>query len=581
MTPRHSGAYSAKDRAPRRRSETILSEWPLVEHEPQLLAWFDRNGVPIDVAAKALACYGAEALRLISDDPYRLLAFASWKSVDGVALAAGVDANDPRRHVAAVEAALHEHLGTGATVMSEDALGRAVDALLGAGKRRAALEVARLHKAVVERSAGWQAAGPALMEEAVAARIARELTADTPRPSLFGMPAPCVSSEAKLNAGQVDAVRMALAERFSLVTGGAGTGKTTMLGALHRAAAEAGVPVEMMALSGRAALRMCEATGGTARTIAGWLGLLERGKLQLNGAPLIIVDEASMLDLGSLYRIMSGAPEGSRFLLIGDDGQLPPVGFGLTLHALIGVPEIPRIHLTEVIRQAAETGIPAFAAALREGTLPDLEAYKTGTATGVSIAACADGEVASTAVTIRRAMGDARIVGSVKGTSEPASGGTVAMNCLLHDAWIEAKGLAPATFARGEPVIWTVNDYDLELWNGSLGRVVGEVENGLAVRFDEGNRVIPHELLNNLELAWAITTHKAQGSSFDTVVVPVTQSRLLDRTLLYTAVTRARRRVVLVGNPSVIKEAVQRPASAMRRTSWLTQAVARACARAA
>lgn len=553
--------------------ETILTEWPLVEHEPQLIAWFERNGVPPHIASKALACYGADTLRLLTDDPYRLLAFAGWKTIDPVARAAGIAPDDPRRQVAAVEAALHDDLGTGATVMGTDALRKAVGGLLGAEKASAALDAARRHKAVVERPSGWQAAGPALMEEAVAARIAHEIAADTPQPSLLGLPIAQVTRARSLNGGQEAAMRMALSERFSLVTGGAGTGKTTMLGALHDAAAEAGVPIEMMALSGRAALRMREATGGTARTIAGWLALLERGKLELAGAPLIVIDEASMVDLGSLYRIMAGAPDSSRFLLIGDDGQLPPVGFGLTLHALLGLPEIPRVHLTEVMRQAAETGIPAFAAAVRDGVLPDMAIYEDDASTGVSIAACAEGEVAATAVAIRRALGDARIVGSVKGTSDPATGGTVAMNALLHRAWIEAKGLAPTPFARGEPVMWTVNDYDLELWNGSLGRVAGEVEDGLAVHFDEGDRIIPHELLNNLDLAWVITTHKAQGSSFDIVVVPVTRSRLLDRTLLYTAVTRARRQVILVGDVQVIAEAVRRPPSASRRLTWLEHAV--------
>ncbi len=558
--------------------ETILTEWPLVEHEPQLLAWFDRNGVPQRIAAKALACYGADALQLVTDDPYRLLAFAGWNTIDRVALTAGIPPHDPRRQVAAVEAALHDHLGTGATVMSTDALRKAVGDLLGAEKTQSALDVARRHKAVVERPAGWQAAGPALMEEAVAARVAHELAADTPRPSLLGLPIAQAIRTRSLNSGQEAAVRMALSERLLLVTGGAGTGKTTMLGALHEAASEAGVPIEMMALSGRAALRMREATGGVARTIAGWLALLDRGKLDLDGAPLIVIDEASMVDLGSLYRIMTGAPESSRFLLVGDDGQLPPVGFGLTLHALLGIPEIPRVHLTKVMRQAAETGIPAFAAALRDGTLLDIAPYEREVATGVSIAACAEEEVAAITVGIRRALANARIVGSVKGTTDPASGGTVAMNALLHRAWLEAKGLPPTAFARGEPVMWTVNDYDLELWNGSLGRVVGEVVEGLAIRFDEGDRVIPHELLNNLELAWAITTHKAQGSSFDTVVVPVTRSRLLDRTLLYTAVTRARRRVVLVGDPEVIGEAVRRPPSASRRETWLAECVQAALA---
>jgi exodeoxyribonuclease V alpha subunit len=556
----------------RAQIDTMLIEWPLVDGEADLLAWFDQHAVPPGVAAKALACYGADARDLIIADPYRLLAFAGWRSVDPIAFSIGITAEDPRRFAAAVEAACHDHLASGSTLISEDVLERAVNNLLGREDGRAAIDLARRHKAVVQRAGGWQAAGPALMEEAVAERIADELTA-TPRATILALAQGLTKNGPDLNVEQRAAVQMALERCFLLVTGGAGTGKTTLLAAVHRAATEAGMPVEMMALSGRAALRIREATGAPARTIAGWLGLLDRGRLKPDGAPLIVIDEASMVDLGSLHRILRGAPDGARFLLVGDDGQLPPVGFGLTFHALLEVPAIPRVHLTEVMRQAADTGIPAFAAALRRGELLQVQPYDPNVSTGVSLASCSHADVAVTAASIRRGLSAAQIVGSIKGRDDPSTGGTKAMNGLLHSAWIEAKSLSPGAFARGEPVMWTVNDYDLELWNGSLGRVIGPVQGGLAVAFDEGERVIPAELLNNLELAWAITTHKAQGSSFDTVIVPVTRSRIYDRTLLYTAVTRARRRVILVGEIDAIVEVVSRPPQASRRATWLRQAV--------
>jgi exodeoxyribonuclease V alpha subunit len=289
--------------------------------------------------------------------------------------------------------------------------------------------------------------------------------------------------------------------------------------------------------------------------------------------PLIIIDEASMVDLGSLYRIMSMAPEGCRFLLVGDDGQLPPVGFGLTFHALIDVEEIPRTVLTDVMRQDAETGIPAFAQAIRNGVLPDLPIYNPIDEVGVAIAACDRSDVVTVAVSIRRSLPAAQIVGSIRGGGDPADGGTDAMNAGLHDSWSAARKLDPTTWLRGEPVIWTINDYDLDLWNGSLGKVLGLTTDGLAVRFDEGDRTIPIELLDHLERAWAITTHKAQGSQFETVIVPVTPSRILDRALIYTAVTRGKRRVVLVGDPADFRSALARPAQATTRKTWLQQAV--------
>ena len=560
------------DARSRAQVETILLEWPLIDAEPRILAGFDRIGIPLHVAAKLLAVYGTDALDRLKDDPYRLLAFSGWKTTDAIARRMGVEANDKRRLVAACEAALHTRLRDGDTLMAGDDLKKAAGVLLGVPVGDDVLDTASRLGAIRRRPTGWQSSGAALMEDAIAQRIADELTSCSRQPTVLPL-ADRSPDIITLNAGQAFAVAMAIRESFSLLVGGAGTGKTTTLRAICRAAAAAGIPVEMMALSGRAALRMREATGQMARTIAGWLNGVAAGDIDLSHGPLIIVDEASMVDLGSLYRIMLMAPPGCRFLLVGDDGQLPPVGFGLTFHALLGVDAVPCAILTEVMRQAAETGIPSAAQSVRDGVLPDLPAFDASADHGVSIAACDAREVVATAVAIRRAMPGAQIVGSIKGAGEPTDGGTIAMNASLHDAWATARKLNPSTWLRGEPVLWTVNDYDLDLWNGSLGKVQGMGEDGLAVRFDEGDRTIPVELLDHLEPGWAITAHKAQGSQFETVVVPVTASRILDRTLLYTGLTRATRRVVLVGDPVVIRDAIRRQPQATRRATYLAQAV--------
>ena len=563
------------DNRSRAQIETILLEWPLVDAEPRILAGFDRVGIPPRVAAKLFAVYDVDGLDRIYDDPYRLLALTSWKSADAIARRMGVGEKDERRLVAACEAALNVRLGDGDTLMDGDALRKAAAALLGMPVGDDVLDKASRLGAIRRRPTGWQSSGTALMEDVIAQRIADELASSSREPTV--LPLPHRSGDGvDLNAGQAAAVAMAITANISLLVGGAGTGKTTTLKAICRAAAAAGIPVEMLALSGRAALRMREATGEMARTIAGWLNGVATGYVDLSTLPMIIIDEASMVDLGALYRIMLSAPAGCRFLLVGDDGQLPPVGFGLTFHALLGVDAIPRTVLTEVMRQAAASGIPATAQSVREGVLPDLPAFDGTADHGVSIAACDARDVVTTAVAIRRGLPNAQIVGSIKGAGDPADGGTAAMNAALHDAWAVARKLNPSSWLRGEPVLWTVNDYDLDLWNGSLGKVQGMTENGLAVRFDEGDRTIPAELLEYLEPAWAITTHKAQGSQFEIVVVPVTAGRILDRALLYTGLTRATRRVVLVGDPTIIRDAIRRPPQATRRATYLAQAVTNA-----
>ncbi|MEE4454798.1 AAA family ATPase [Novosphingobium resinovorum] len=560
---------------PRARAqvETILLEWPGVAAEPQIFAALDKLGVPNRIACKLIDVYGTDAAARVENDPYRLLSFASWKVVEEVARSVGVGIDDPRRLAAACEMVLHRRLASGDTLLPEIELRKRVRTLLGQPSGSDPLEAADRLLAVRRRKSGWQASGPALMEEAVATRIAREIAAQPASGKLLPL---ALRKEGgfPLTANQGAAVTMAINSSFSLLAGGAGTGKTTVLKSICEAASANGIAVEMMALSGRAALRIREATGLKAWTIASWLVGVEAGHVDLSSSPLIIIDEASMVDLGSLYRILVAAPTGCRFLLVGDDGQLPPVGFGLTFHALLQVEGIPRTMLTEVMRQAAQTGIPSFAQSVRDGALPHIQPYRRGVSAGVTLLECSDAMVAAVAVDVRRNHPGAQIVGSIKGGGGAAGRGTMTMNGLLRDAWAISRGLDATDWIPGEPVIWTVNDYELELWNGSLGKVIRRKDTALIVKFDDGERHIPGHLLEHLESAWAITTHKAQGSQFDTVIVPVVRSRIMDRTLLYTAVTRAKHQVILVGDFHTIQEIVAGQPKALARRTWLIEALA-------
>lgn len=540
----------------RENIDTLLIEWPSVQEEPRILADLDELGIPARLAARLFAIYAGKTVEQIRADPYRMLAIANWTVVDPIACQIGVLPDDPRRISAAIEHSLHEMLEQGDTLSPAQSILKLAQEKTGLVLSEGDLSIAERSGAIVRRDSGWQAAGPALMEEAIARRIAHDIRRTPPHPHLPFQATDTVD-DVLLNSAQAQAVEMATTSWWSLITGGAGTGKTTVLKAICKRARALGLGVELMALSGRAALRMREATGEKARTIAGWLNGVRLGHVDLSTNPLIIIDEASMVDLGSLYRIVKAAPDGCRFLLVGDDGQLPPVGFGLTLHALIDVPQIPRTELVEVMRQAAETGIPQAALAIRQGIVPDFGPFDPSSESGVMVVECAEADVVEKAVAIRRSMPGARIVGSVKGRGKDWDGGINAMNSALHDAWAQAKGQPADDWIRGEPVMWTVNDYDLDLWNGSLGQVIGHVEGGLAVRFDEGERIIPSDLLEHLELAWAISTHKAQGSQFDTVIVPITRSRILDRTLIYTALTRARKRVIVVGTLAIMENVIE------------------------
>ena len=365
-----------------------------------------------------------------------------------------------------------------------------------------------------------------------------------------------------LNLSQKEAVRLSVSSPLVCIKGGAGVGKTATLCAVHVAAEMLGFGgVIQMALSGRASKRMAEATGRRAYTIAGFLQGIDTGQIRLEGEYLLVVDEASMLDLTHCYRIMRRMPAGTKLLLVGDDAQLPPIGFGLTFHALANHPDIPTVELTEIHRQAAATGIPQASIAIRNGKIPDLARY-TGLADGVSFIEATSDEITDRIMDVVNdlgGVGTCQIIGAVKGG--PA--GVRTINDLFHN--LIATGRAQLHgFAEGEPVIWTTNDYNRDLFNGSLGKVVTARE-GLVVDFDGTEHSFDEADVKEMGHAYAITTHKSQGSQFERVIVPVFKSRILDRTLLYTAITRAERQVVLIGDRNAYERAIVEPSSANRR----------------
>jgi exodeoxyribonuclease V alpha subunit len=375
----------------------------------------------------------------------------------------------------------------------------------------------------------------------------------------------------------VDAIKLANDHPIAVITGGAGTGKTTVLKAIFSVCRAAGLEIFAMALSGRAARRIGEATGHSATTIAGFLARFEP-----NDAPdraVVVIDEASMLDLLAAYRLFRHLPPQYRFLLVGDPNQLPPVGPGLLLHELAVQPDVPRAELKQVKRYG---GMVAQAAnAIKNGVWPELPDDPTS---DIAFIPCESSAINATVLALLDDdPGSTQILCPTRTT---AAGGVNALNQLcvaaLHSANPELKiwnhqhdAIQGTGFRVGSPVICLKNDWELNLQNGSLGVILSveppsrESEPGQrlgVIRWDDGmERDLTLELLPHLDLAYAITIHKAQGSQFPRIIVPVRPSRLLDRTLIYTAITRAQRQVILIGDMAAAKAAVEAPPHASLR----------------
>ncbi|CAH1648000.1 Exodeoxyribonuclease V alpha chain [Hyphomicrobiales bacterium] len=548
-------------------ARAAMLAWAEQTLEAGTYRWLDAHGLPRKIAAPLAAIYGNALPEKAKENPYRLLAFLPWRQVEALARAIGVPLDDPRRLVAGVEAAVYARLEGGHTATEKAELLVGIRSLLDSSEESAAtaLRLAIEDNAVLPCGGLIVGAGAAAMETFLANQVVTRLGGQGQMPFTSALGTSEIARELdrfeqrlgySMNQEQRAAVAAAVRMPLSLLTGGAGTGKTTALRAVHDICERQLSSVYQIALAGRAAQRMKETTGRPAMTIAGFINRIADGTIELDAlsGALVIIDEASMLDLPLFYRLLKKLPPDTRLMLVGDPGQIPPIGFGLVLHVL-AEPEspIPKTHLLQVHRQADSTGIPAVARSIRVGELPAFVGY-AGPNPGVSFIECADQEIPDRLVQLRAELGatGTQIISALR----TGNAGVAGINNLFH-SFAEDHGREPGQFLAGEPVIWVRNDYDLELMNGSLGTVVAVGADELRVDFDGETRVISGGAIGNLEHAYAITVHKAQGSQFPRVIMPVTRSRLLDRTMLYTAATRAQQQVVLVGDRKAFESAVR------------------------
>ena len=368
----------------------------------------------------------------------------------------------------------------------------------------------------------------------------------------------------QLTDNQKEAIHGCVRPKVSVISGGAGTGKTTILqGVLHvvqRLAAD--IEIIQLALSGRAAQRMSEATGKPASTIAKWC--IDQKNTKPEQRPehcLIIIDEASMVDVYTMHKLLNYVHPAARFIFVGDDQQLPPVGTGLVYHAMIDSDAFPQFNLKQVQRQSETSLIHKFATAIRNDEYLKLPDYKTNKDIDCSLTDTSEipeiwtdlgPDTMILCATQKGATGvrnlNAEIQGRI-GHHRPA--------LQFYD---DEEGLIDFTatvtgskFRLDDPILITKNSYDIDVRNGDIGRVV-EVydepdENGSSGVLMLNNRLldIDFDLLLKMELAYAITIHKSQGSQWRNAIVVLDKSasRMLDKTLLYTAVTRATHKCVI------------------------------------
>jgi len=587
-------------------AQGLVAAWA-VQGQSRTLQWLQAQGFEARLGRKLLAFFGPEARQRVEDDPYRLLSFcAGWKEVDRLARDQfKVALDDPRRLQGAVEEACYRMFADGHTAMLTADLMDRVGPLLGkppAGVRwrdqlSLALTGGLTNGSFVKGHHGVQPLGAMVMERQIAAAV-HERLARTSAPLLAFEAVEQLIADVRavdgveLNEEQRAAIHAAARHEFMCITGGAGVGKTTVLKALYRLYDQVGAQVVQVALAGRAAKRMQEATDRPAFTIASFLKDFKDG--QLDGPAVLVVDEASMVDVISMSRICAVLPAHVRLVLVGDPHQLMPVGPGLVLHAVGSVPGVPVVELKTVKRYGG--AIAAAATDIRAGRWPSFTDDETA---AVAFLPCAAELIAETVVELLALdRAGSQVLCAVR--NGPA--GTKTLNALCQDRFTAGKAEVRCWndeldceehvgLRLGDTVLCTRNMWALGLQNGSLGTIVEVADSPRAVQddsssearlvlawveWDDGERrPLSVDMLDDVELGYAVTVHKAQGSQWKRVIVPVTGSRLLDRTLLYTALTPAQSQVLLVGDAEAARAATLAPLRASERQVALDLALAK------
>lgn len=586
-----------------------------------VLHWLDQVGLPRKIGMRVVAYYGEAAQARIEANPYALISFeASWKRIDELARCRfGIAEDDPRRLAAAIEEVLYAGMQQGHTGLSaKDVQTRLARLLMNPELVVRAMRMPDLPEGMprpFQTTDGfYQPNGTYLIESYLARRLQQMVAGEdeTGQAGLFVQPVDDPRSVDRIIADfeavhaialtgeQKAAVQTSAREHLSLILGGAGTGKTTVLKALYQVLDELhpGIAIYQLALAGRAAQRMAEATGREAMTIAGFLAKVDPALVAIGA--VVVVDEVSMVDAILMYRLLRHLPGGVRLILVGDPSQLPPIGPGLVLHALAGLPGVPQTELKVVKRQSTQSGIPQVAAAIRATQLPAWAPYPGRADVGVSFVHSAPHQLEAKTLEIYEQLGGCGADFSVQilSITHSSLGGVKNLNTALHNRYravgklvsrydpefgmVGASTLSRDSLCVGDLVLFTENDYALGLRNGSLGQIIGalpvvEPDDPCCVcEFDGTEYLLDSIQIQALNHAYAITVHKAQGSQFGRVIVPIHTSRLLDQALIYTAVTRGVEQVVLVGDESAALAAIRAGASAARRHIALPKLLAAA-----
>ena len=574
----------------KKRMEKIRESWEKQKDIKEVMVFLQGHGVSTAFAAKIYRKYEKESIAKVKENPYQLaddIWGIGFKTADSIASKMGYVKNDPRRCRSGILYTLNELAEDGHVYAEPEQLVEAAVKLLDAEEnpvRQALSSMMEAKDVIADNDVIYLP--PFYYAENGSAKRLQTLLSDT---SLFNS---YVAAEPEAEYGsknggivydevQQEAIQKALDSKVMVLTGGPGTGKTTTTQGIIAAFKARHMNILLAAPTGRAAKRMTEATGMEAKTIHRLLeynpmdGYKRNDENPLEGDALI-VDECSMIDILLFYNLMKAIPSNMRLILVGDIDQLPSVGAGNVLRDIIDSRQIPVVRLTRIFRQAQSSRIVMNAHAINAGQFPNI---RNGLDTDFFFINQEDAdEMVKLIIGLVRDRLPKKYGYPPKEVQvlTPMQRGTVGAGNLNIELQSALNPTGPSlarggyTFRQGDKVMQIRNNYDKNVFNGDIGYItaVDTNERTLTVTFD--NRLVEYDIteLDEIVLAYAITIHKSQGSEFPVVVMPVTMKHfvMLQRNLIYTGITRAKKICVLVGTTKALAYAIHNQTVSKRNT---------------